>query len=115
MTKEWQTLDDLLRDAWEGRNRKAWHDAKALVRNYGLEGDFNLMGSFVHSPGYGAELISSDNWVEYAQQLAEEVGAIDKNTSWPNNCIDWEKAANELASDYGLETIDGNNYYCRER
>lgn len=37
---------------------------------------------------------------EFAQDLAENVGAIDKNAIWPNNCIDWEKAAREIMFDY---------------
>jgi antirestriction protein len=36
---------------------------------------------------------------DYAQQLAEDMGVIDENASWPNNCIDWERAARELFMD----------------
>lgn len=46
---------------------------------------------------------------EFAQNMAEEIGAIDKNAIWPNNCIDWEFAARELMYDYS--TDDG--YYFR--
>ena len=39
---------------------------------------------------------------DYAQQLAEDTGAIDEDARWPHNCIDWERAARELSYDYTL-------------
>lgn len=36
----------------------------------------------------------------FAQEMAFSIGAIDKNATWPNNCIDWEYAAKELMYDY---------------
>jgi hypothetical protein len=111
----WQTLDDFMKDAWESRDRQAWRDAKSLVRNYGLEGDFDLVPSFIHSPGYGAEMIDADGWVTYAEELAEELGLIPSDAAWPSRCIDWESAAQELAQDYSFETINGHGFYCRER
>lgn len=41
---------------------------------------------------------SSDE--KFARDVADQLGAIDKNTTWPNNCIDWEYAAKELMYDY---------------
>lgn len=41
---------------------------------------------------------------EFAQNLAEEIGAINKDATWPNNCIDWEFAAKELMYDYSEES-----------
>lgn len=38
--------------------------------------------------------------VDFAQNLAEDIGAIDEDAAWPNNCIDWERAARELEGDY---------------
>lgn len=37
---------------------------------------------------------------DFAMETAEGIGAIDKNASWPNNCIDWERAARDLMMDY---------------
>lgn len=37
---------------------------------------------------------------DYAENLAEEIGAVNPDATWPNNCIDWERAARELAMDY---------------
>ena len=46
---------------------------------------------------------------EFAQDMAEQIGAIDTDAKWPNSCIDWEYAARELMYDYF--EIDG--YYFR--
>lgn len=37
---------------------------------------------------------------EFAEQLAEDIGVIDESASWPNDCIDWERATRELFMDY---------------
>jgi transcription elongation GreA/GreB family factor len=37
-----------------------------------------------------------DSDEDFAQSLAEDMGAIDPKSSWPNNCIDWEQAARDL-------------------
>ena len=37
---------------------------------------------------------------DFAQEMADQLGAIDKNASWPMNCIDWKFAARELMYDY---------------
>ena len=46
---------------------------------------------------------------EFAQELAEELGCMDKNAYWPYTCIDWEWAARELMYDY----FESNGYYFR--
>lgn len=51
---------------------------------------------------------SSD--VEFAQDMAEQLGSVDKNASWPNTCIDWEYAAKELMYDYS----EHDGYYFRQ-
>jgi len=62
---------------------------------------------------YGAVLIHEDHFVEYAKQLAEDIGAVVADTKWPNNCIDWEAAADELKVDYTTVDFDGEIYYVR--
>lgn len=62
---------------------------------------------------HGEILIRDDYFQEYAQQLAEDIGAIDKNSKWPNSCIDWEKAAEELQQDYTSAEFDGVTYWFR--
>lgn len=62
---------------------------------------------------YGATLIRDDYFEEYAQELAEDLGLINGNASWPNNCIDWEQAANDLKYDYTSVDFNGVTYWIR--
>ena len=62
---------------------------------------------------YGETLIRDSYFEEYAQELAEDVGAIDSNATWPNNCIDWERATRELQMDYTAVDFDGVTYWIR--
>lgn len=61
----------------------------------------------------GATLIRESYFQEYAKQLAEDLGAIDRNAAWPLNCIDWEEAADELKADYTEVDFDGVTYFVR--
>ena len=36
----------------------------------------------------------------FAYDMADSIGAINTGVTWPNNCIDWGKAALELMYDY---------------
>lgn len=62
---------------------------------------------------YGETMIPVDDFEEYARELAEDIGAINRDASWPFNCIDWEKAAKELAMDYTEVEYLGTLYYIR--
>lgn len=62
---------------------------------------------------YPVTLIADSYFEDYAWELAEDTGAIDKAATWPNTCIDWEKAAKELAYDYTSIDIGENSYYYR--
>ncbi len=62
---------------------------------------------------YGVTLIRESYFTEYAQDLAEDIGAIDPNASWPMNHIDWEAAADALKEDYTQVDLDGIAYYVR--
>jgi hypothetical protein len=62
---------------------------------------------------YGATLIRDSYFEEYAKQLADDIGAIDSNASWPLYCIDWERAAADLQQDYTSVDYDGVTYWVR--
>ena len=62
---------------------------------------------------YGATLIHESHFTDYAQQLAEDIGAIKHDAKWPNNHIDWDAAADELKEDYSEVDFDGETYYVR--
>lgn len=49
-----------------------------------------------------------DSEKEFAQDLAEDIGAIDENAQWPYSCIDWDHATRELMMDYwSADVADG--------
>lgn len=62
---------------------------------------------------YGAGLIRDSYFEDHARQLADEIGAVDSDAGWPNNCIDWKKAAEELQQDYTEVDFDGVAYWIR--
>lgn len=62
---------------------------------------------------YGETLIRDSYFVEYAQQLAEDIGAIDREANWPNSYIDWEAAARDLQMDYTSVDFAGVTYWVR--
>ena len=51
-----------------------------------------------------------DNDEDFAYSFADDMGYLDKNQSWPYDCIDWSHAARELMYDY--RKING--YYFRK-
>jgi hypothetical protein len=62
---------------------------------------------------YGEALIRDSYFKEYAQQLADEIGAVSQDASWPNNCIDRDEAARQLQQDYTEVDFDGVAYWIR--
>jgi hypothetical protein len=60
-------------------------------------------------------LVHEDYFQEYAEELAVDIGAIDRSqrNHWPYTCIDWEQAAEELKQDYSVIDIRGGTYYYR--
>lgn len=65
--------------------------------------------------GIDDTLVHEDYFQEYAEELAVDIGAIDRSQRghWPYTCIDWEQAAEELKRDYSVIDIRGGTYYYR--
>jgi antirestriction protein len=63
--------------------------------------------------GYGEVLVRDSYFQDYAQELAEDCGAVDYDAAWPMNCIDWERAARDLRMDYTAVEFDGVTYWIR--
>ena len=61
----------------------------------------------------GETLIRESYFEDYAQELADDIGAIPRDVAWPYTCIDWERAARELQYDYTGADFDGVTYYYR--
>jgi antirestriction protein len=62
---------------------------------------------------HGELLIPVDDFTNYARELADDLGLLPDGGRWPSYCIDWERAARELAQDYSLVTFQGTDYYVR--
>ena len=76
------------------------------LKGYG--GDEQWRGSW-----YPLVLIRDSHFEDYAQELAADIGAINRDASWPNNCIDWGQAACELQQDYREVEFEGVTYWYR--
>jgi len=62
---------------------------------------------------YGATLIRDSYFEDYARELAEDTGAINRNADWPLSYIDWPAAADALKQDYTSVEFDGVTYWVR--
>lgn len=62
---------------------------------------------------YGETLIRDSYFERYAEELADDIGAVDANATWPHTCIDWERAARELQIDYTSVEFRGVTYWIR--
>jgi len=62
---------------------------------------------------YGETLIRESYFKDYAQELAEDIGAIPKDVGWPCTCIDWEQACRELKMDYIEINFGDVSYFMR--
>lgn len=74
----------------------------------GMGGDEEWRGAW-----YPITLIRDSYFRTYAQELAEDIGAINADAAWPNNCIDWDQAARELRMDYSSIEYGGVTYWTR--
>lgn len=63
----------------------------------------------------GETLIRGTHFTEYAQQMADDTieKFEEKSSTWPFNCIDWDKASDELKHDYMAVDYDGVEYWMR--
>lgn len=62
---------------------------------------------------YGTGLIRDSYFETYAQELADDIGAVNKDYGWPFTCIDWAQAARDLQQDYTSIDFDGVTYWVR--
>jgi len=62
---------------------------------------------------HGETLVRESYFKTYAQELAEDIGALEKCDAWPATCIDWEHATRELQFDYSGADFGDVTYYYR--
>ena len=91
----------------------AWLDPKEDPDEYAIWKEFADQGEEFTDWGYGEVFIADAYFVDYARELAEDIGAIDPDASWPLGCIDWDKAADQLRADYSAIEVDGHTYWAR--
>ena len=84
-----------------------FYERKALAE-FAAQGE-----SYAGDWNHGEVLINATHFEDYAQQLAEDIGAVNKDATWPNNCIDWTQAAEELRGDYTAIEFKGSTFYVR--
>jgi hypothetical protein len=63
--------------------------------------------------GYDPTLIRDSYFVTYAQDYAEDIGAISRDLDWPASHIDWDSAADSLKTDFTEFSIGSYTYYGR--
>ena len=93
----------------EGDHISEWKMLTAILSDLqGMGGDEQWRGEW-----YPVTLIRDSYFQTYAQELAEDIGAIKADSTWPHTCIDWEHAARELQYDYSAVEINGATYWTR--
>jgi len=94
---------------WQEENQDEFDallDALAELENSG--GDHEWRRAW-----YPVTLIADWHFEAYAEELAEDIGAISSAPNWPATCIDWERAARDLRMDYSSVEIGDNTYWYR--
>lgn len=104
-SRDLHALRDALNEARE--NGTADDDALALLD------DLNTAADYASDWEYGETLIADRYFEDYARELADDIGAIDRDAAWPMSCIDWAEAADMLRQDYSEVQIDGQDYWTR--
>jgi hypothetical protein len=102
------------RDDFSGEEDITWaqakeDDAEELRVLKALEDEASGSPDWVHGEG----LIRDSYFVTYAQDLADDIGAVKSDAGWPNSYIDWDAAAEALQQDYMSVDFDGVTYWIR--
>lgn len=124
-----KTLDQILDQVFDSRDIIARRDELENEMNTESENAFDneddaeeyrMLTEFIEEAegysedfAYGTTFIRDDYFEEYAEELADEMGVIDRDAEWPLNHIDWEAAADQLREDYTEIEINGNSYWYR--
>jgi hypothetical protein len=103
-----EAAETALKEAETAMEEWADNEEWAKLKEFVADGE-----SYAEDWLHGATFIADSYFEEYAQELAEDIGAVNRNVEWPYTCIDWERAARELKSDYTAVEIDGATYWVR--
>ncbi|MDV6975317.1 antirestriction protein ArdA [Mycobacterium intracellulare] len=110
-TSNGSVVDGSAGDEYEGHedDHEEYAELKALLdelRDNG--GDERWRGDW-----YPVTLIRDSYFKEYAQDFAEEIGAVPSEYTWPTSYIDWDAAVRDLKMDYTSVEYDGVTYWYR--
>lgn len=94
--------------AWAQENPD---DAAELGRLEALRDEIGSKGDLIC--GDAGPFVAEESFEEYAEQVAEEIGAIERGGGWPLSYIDWSRAADALKMDYRSIEWDGTTYWYR--
>lgn len=81
---------------------------KLLEETAGYGGDHQWQGTW-----YPGSMIADDYFKTYAEDFADDIGAINRDAAWPVCHIDWDAAAESLKQDYSSITYGGVEYWYR--
>ena len=107
--------DGLEEDRAEAKaNLAAWDDSDEAYELLSLKALVSEAEPYCPDWKYGTTLIRDSYFEDYAQELASELySKAIGDAKWPFDCIDWEKAAEELQQDYTEVEFDGVTYWVR--
>jgi hypothetical protein len=89
-------------DEWDDDNGEEFKNLKDLIEECEGCGDWE----------HGETLIHRNYWVEYCQQLLEDIGYMPKDLpSWI--VIDWEATADNMEVDYSVVNFGDEEYLIR--
>ena len=97
----WAKIDD-----GEPQELQTLTDLLAELKGNG--GDHEWEGAW-----YPIGLIRDSYFEDYARELAEDCGAISRNSAWPLQHIDWKAAAEALQQDYMMVDYGQSTYWYR--
>jgi hypothetical protein len=110
-------------EAMDEGERDEFRELRRFERTFRAEFDISTEEC---GDGYEPTVIPADRFTEYAEQLADDIGAFhvpadpyggtkarDVRESWPLRHIDWKAAADELRQDYSEFDFDGRTYLIR--
>lgn len=104
-----ERYEELEENECDDDEKDEFNEIKSFLESVeGNGGDQKWRGSW-----YPVSFIRDSYFEEYAEELAEDTGAISRDMQWPLNCIDWEQATNELKVDYSSVEIGGTTYWYR--
>lgn len=62
----------------------------------------------------GTTFVADHHFADYAQEMAESIGAIPVDARWPATHIDWDAAADDLKQDYTEIYLGDTPYWGKE-